>query len=95
MGLEFVEFDERSAVEQKFDPLAGGHAPATQRALPFDSVLAARRLGLAGKLLNTFDIFFKTHFFSQPHAWEIEFHARKAAHSARHAQNRYRMCIVG
>ena len=59
MRLELVELDERAAVEQKLDPLARGHAPLC--ALLLDAILAAGGLGLARELLNSFEIFFKTH----------------------------------
>jgi len=59
MRLELVDLDERAAVEQKLDPLARGHA--TLRALFLDAIGAAGRLGLAGELLKSLEIFFKAH----------------------------------
>lgn len=63
MGLELVDLDEGSAVEEKFDALARGHASLS--ALLLDAIGAAGGLRFAGELLETFEIFFKAHF-SQP-----------------------------
>ena len=59
MGLELVELDERTAVEQEFDTLARSHtAGLALAALP---IFAAAQLRLARKLAHPFDIFLNTH----------------------------------
>jgi hypothetical protein len=59
MGLEFVEFDKRAAIEQEFHALARGHSPSG--ALALKAIGTACGFSEAGKLLNTLNIFFKTH----------------------------------
>src|SRR6185437_1705512 len=59
MGLELIELDEGTAVEQKFDPLACGEtARLALAALP---ILTAAQLGLARKLAHPFDVFLNAH----------------------------------
>ena len=59
MGLELVEFDERTMVEQEFDAFAGRHPPGV--ALALEAVFAAGQFGLARQLMDSFDIFLKPH----------------------------------
>ena len=59
MGLEFVELDERAAIEQKFDALARRHA--ARLAVPALPVFAAAELRLARKLAHPFDVFLEAH----------------------------------
>src|ERR1039458_9777940 len=71
MGLELVDLDERSTVEEKLDPLARGHAALC--ALLLEPVLPAGGIRLARELLKSFEIFFKAHL-SQPRSSRSEEH---------------------
>src|SRR5215469_15910568 len=57
--FELVQFDERAAIEQEFDTLAGRH-PAVGT-LPFEPFFAAAKLGLARQFMNLIDVFLKSH----------------------------------
>ena len=59
MGLEFVQLDKRSGIEQEIDSLAGRHPPALP--LLVQPLLAATEVGLPCKVLHPLYVFFKCH----------------------------------